>query len=71
MHMLTATATNYAKDIHGVLAGKSGPTNYFEFTGKDQLVNGHTRAQQQQLVSKPGDQRALEIEFEECVRKEI
>lgn len=35
MHMLTATATNYAKDIHGVLAGKSGPTNYFEFTGKD------------------------------------
>lgn len=68
--MLTATATDFTKNIHRVLMEKDADASFFQFEAKEELSEAGKLAQQHSLISKPNNKDAVIEEFRKVIKKE-
>lgn len=68
--MLTATATEFTKDVHNVLMKEQAENSFYTFEAKEELSEAGKNAQQHTLISKTGDKKFILEEFKRIIKKE-
>lgn len=70
VHMLTATATEFTKDVHRILMKQQADASFFSFEAKEELSEAGKNAQQHTLISKTDSKEFILEEFRKVIRKE-
>ena len=70
VHMLTATATEFTRDVHSILMKNDANASFFQFEAKESLAHEGKLGQQHTLVSKSDDKDWVLNEFRKTIKKE-
>ena len=68
--MLTATATEFTRDVHSTLMKQDTNASFFQFEAKESLAHEGKLGQQHILVSKSDDKDYVVNEFRKTIKKE-